>query len=718
MSQSMNSLMPTRLRLFVVSVAVMLAEMILIRWVGTEVRIFAYVQNLALIACFLGFGLGCFQTQRPKPLYVSLGAMLALVLALVMFVGLDPGLLSNISNILSLSKDAALWGLGGYANGTQRVALFVAAVLTVAFFVSLLAMAMVPLGQRVALYLADDRNVIAGYSINLVGSLVGTWLLTWLSFRYLGPAWWFGLCIVLVVCASEGGVHEIAISSAIGAAIVLLLIFGAHKSHRQVYWSPYQKLELVAYPEQNYEIYVNNIGYMRMVNVTPQYLERHPVFAQQYQRSSYDSPFRFAPKLDHILVVGAGGGNDVAAALRHGVQSITAVEIDPVILRLGKQLHPENPYGSVRVHAVVNDARNYMRTSRERFDAVIFCLLDSHTEFSAYTNMRLDNYVYTREAIHDARSLLKPGGVLILKFEVRAPWTWMGQRFYAMLENEFGRAPVVYLAPMTSIMLPASVFIESDSPELWERASQADLSKFIAEHPTDFPLTAQGAPSPTTDDWPYIYHSGHWIPRTYLIVFVIVGGLAFLLVRNNFNVRERSTWEFFLLGAGFLLMETQLTNRLALYFGATWMVNCIAISAVLVTLVLANMVVLQVKDQNPKLWYGVLVAAILANYAFPWDQLPLGSRGIGITLSIAYAIPVFCAGIIFATIFRTAASKSNALGSNVFGAVVGGLLQNLSFIFGLKALLLVAGIVYGTAGYMSLLQSVSRGKKRVSVLVP
>ncbi len=713
----MDSLISTRLRLFIVSIAVMLAEMILIRWVGTEVRIFAYVQNLALIACFLGFGLGCYQMERLKPLYVSLASMLALVLVLVLYMRFTPGLLAHISNILSLSNDAALWGLGGYASGALRITLFVIAVLTVALFVTLLAMTMVPLGQRVALYLAADSDVIAGYSINLVGSLVGTWLLTWMSFHYLAPAWWFGLCVALVVCASESGVREIAISSTIGAAIVLLLIFGTHNSHTNVYWSPYQKLSVIALSEQNFEIDVNNIGYMRIANVTPQYLQRHPDFAQQYQGSSYDSPFRFAQQLDRVLVVGAGAGNDVAASLRNGVQSVTAVEIDPVILSLGEQLHPENPYRSPRVHAVVNDARNYLRTSRERFDAVIFCLLDSHTEFSAYTNIRLDNYVYTREAIHDARSLLKPGGILILKFEVRAPWTWMGQRFYAMLENEFGRAPVVYYAPMIGALLPASVFIESDSPALWERASQAELSKFVGKHPAHFPLTSQGAPPSTTDDWPYVYHSDHSIPRTYLTVFIIVGGLAFLLLRSNFNLRERSTWEFFLLGAGFLLMETQLTNRLALYFGATWMVNCIAISAVLTTLVVANVVVLLEKKQNPNRWYCVLVAAILANYVFPWNRLPLGSRGVGIALSIAYAIPVFCAGIIFATIFRKAVSKADALGSNIFGSVVGGLMQNLSFIFGLKALLLAAALVYGAAGYMNLLQMYlqNQGKNQRSI---
>ena len=42
-------------------------------------RIFAFFQNLSLIACFLGFGLGCFNTRQRGSLLPSLGAITALV---------------------------------------------------------------------------------------------------------------------------------------------------------------------------------------------------------------------------------------------------------------------------------------------------------------------------------------------------------------------------------------------------------------------------------------------------------------------------------------------------------------------------------------------------------------------------------------------------------------------------------------------------------------
>jgi len=39
-------------------------ELMLIRWISSEIRIFAYFKNFVLIACFLGFGLGCYLARR------------------------------------------------------------------------------------------------------------------------------------------------------------------------------------------------------------------------------------------------------------------------------------------------------------------------------------------------------------------------------------------------------------------------------------------------------------------------------------------------------------------------------------------------------------------------------------------------------------------------------------------------------------------------------
>jgi hypothetical protein len=54
-------------RLVLASALTLFAELALIRWVATEVRVFAYAKNLALLLCFLGFGLGCaLARQRPR----------------------------------------------------------------------------------------------------------------------------------------------------------------------------------------------------------------------------------------------------------------------------------------------------------------------------------------------------------------------------------------------------------------------------------------------------------------------------------------------------------------------------------------------------------------------------------------------------------------------------------------------------------------------------
>ena len=51
--------------LFLVSVLGLFLELMLIRWIGTEIRIFAYLQNTVLVVCFMGLGLGCLTCRKP-----------------------------------------------------------------------------------------------------------------------------------------------------------------------------------------------------------------------------------------------------------------------------------------------------------------------------------------------------------------------------------------------------------------------------------------------------------------------------------------------------------------------------------------------------------------------------------------------------------------------------------------------------------------------------
>ena len=73
-----------------------------------------------------------------------------------------------------------------------------------------------------------------------------------------------------------------------------------------------------------------------------------------------------------MAVVGSGTGNDVAAALRSGARHVDAIEIDPAILMLGQTAHPEHPYQDPRVHAIVNDARSFLRTTDQTYDMIVY----------------------------------------------------------------------------------------------------------------------------------------------------------------------------------------------------------------------------------------------------------------------------------------------------------------------------------------------------------
>ncbi len=687
--------------LFWVSLAALFIEVMLIRWIGTEVRIFAFFQNLTLVACFLGFGLGCYGFGRRKELLLSLASMAALVTLVEAPFRPWKQFLALLSSLVSLSPDAVLWGLGFIPGGGSHFLIVGASFVTVAVFLLLLVGVMIPMGQWVGSFLDAAENPVAAYSVNLLGSVAGVWIFAGMAFAWLPPEYWFAAGFVVLLLIRRPSWRAGVLGLVLLAASLILI--RRRPEGVETYWSPYQKLEVVHLGEREYTIQVNNVGYMTIANMTPEFLSRHVVVAQAYRdRSSYDAPYRFAWSVDRVLIVGAGAGNDAAAALRSGAAQVDAVEIDPVIYRLGESLHPDQPYRSPRVRLIVNDARAFLRRAREKYDVIIFGLLDSHTQFSDYSNMRIDNYVYTQESFREARRLLKPKGILVVKFEVRPPWTWLGERFYGMLDHIFGRPPVVFYTPWLGHLASATVFVASDDPDLWARASGPVLGSLVASSSPPFQPSLDEAPPPTTDDWPYVYHRGHSIPKTFLFVSLMLLAMAVLMVGRVLEPRRVSTWHFFFLGAGFLLLETQLVSRLALYFGTTWLVNCFALTAILLTLVAANVHLSRRRPARLAPYYGLLVAGLLANYFFPWQRLPYAAATVGVLLSAAYAVPVFAAGVVFTEMFRRSERKSNAFGANIVGAVAGGLAQNVSFIVGMKMLLLAAAVFYVAAGLCSL----------------
>ena len=97
--------------LIVFSIAGMFFEMMMIRWVSSEIRIFAYFKNFVLVACFFGFGLGCYFSKRR----INLIALFMPVLLLCLLIGLPwvalRTLMIMLPSLLGSSADVQIWGM-------------------------------------------------------------------------------------------------------------------------------------------------------------------------------------------------------------------------------------------------------------------------------------------------------------------------------------------------------------------------------------------------------------------------------------------------------------------------------------------------------------------------------------------------------------------------------------------------------------------------------
>lgn len=209
-------------------------------------------------------------------------------------------------------------------------------------------------------------------------------------------------------------------------------------------------------------------------------------------------------------------------------------------------------------------------------------------------------------------------------------------------------------------------------------------------------VETQGIGPLPSDDWPFLYLRTNRIPGLNLWGIAIVAGLSLaILVRFAPPATTRPNGRMFFLGAGFMLLETKGVVHLALLFGSTWLVNSIVFFAILVMVLLSNLYVVLVRPRRLGLYYVLLVAALVTGAVLPLDaflNLP-GAAKIVLSCAVTF-VPIFFAGVIFATEFRESRHPDVDFGSNIGGVILGGLSENLSLVVGFKHLLLLAVVYY------------------------
>jgi spermidine synthase len=689
--------------IFIISVLGLFLEILLIRWIGTEVRIFAYLQNTILVACFLGLGIGCFTSRQVINLRHSLISITFLLL--LMTIPMSKSAFGYTSELLSALGDMVIWGM---LVNTDPLISFLLVIMGLALTYALIIVIVdifVPIGRLLARLMDEHPYTIWAYSVNVVGSLVGTWLFVLLSFFYQPPITWFtvlgGLILIVLIWTKRNNKVNLAL---LVAMIILSWFAGRKPDALNVIWSPYQKLVVEELVDQNSYtrniVTVNNAGYQEMFDLSESNtLLRPEKFSPELRGlSQYDIPLLLHPNPQTYLIVGAGTGNDAAGGIRHRVKEITAVEIDPAIISIGLNLHPEQPYSSPSVQIVKDDARSFFSTTTKKFDVISFGLLDSHTT-TAMTNARLDHYVYTQESISRAKALLADGGILVLSFEAQKPY--IADRMASVLQDTFNEEPIIFRIPPSYYGWGGVMFVTGDLDSAKTQIAQNErLEAFINQLQQDYPQSISYTTKIATDDWPYIYLDSPRIPVLYYLLF---GLMLLIFYRSSrkwkatglLKIWNRSHWHFFFLGAAFLLLEVQNISKASVVLGNTWETNAVIISGVLVMVLFANLVVHRFPRIRINAVYAALIGVTLALYFVDLAQfafLPYAAKALvvgGLT-----TLPMLFSGIVFIRSFAITEGKDKALGANMIGSLVGALMQSVTFVVGIKTLLIIVAGLY------------------------
>ena len=648
-------------RLVLTSGTLLFVELVLLRWIPANVTYIGFFSNFLLMASFLGIGLGVLLGRRFADVAWSpFPGLLLAVVGLILGAKLDVQVRATNEIFFGLSES--------HAADVNFVVLPLVFVLVAAVMAALA----LPLGA-----LLRSMPPLRAYALDIVGSIGGIAIFTGLSILSTEPPVWFGVLALLL--SGLALARRLTRFSLINAAFVLAtcgLVLGATASGDL--WSPYYRITVQRPAGSDATISVNGIPHQAMHAV------KSPTGAEPF----YDQIYQWFPgrSFGRALVVGAGSGTDTAYALANRVQAIDAVEIDPRILELGEGEHPDRPYGDPRVHRYVDDGRAFLRSSADRYDLIVFALPDSLTLVSTSANIRLESFLFTREAFASARDHLAPDGVFVLYNYYRQPW--LREKIEAMLADVFGTAPIVrrYDAAIGSaavLAASATAFPVSDRSAL---VSAASLS---------------GAPAAATDDWPFLYLRDRAIAPYYLVALafvLIVAGLTTVAGARLVAAPVAAfSPHFFLLGAAFLLLETRSLTIFSLLFGTTWTVNAMAFAAILAGVLLAIGVNAVARPPRPVLYSGLAVALAVA-YLLPPSALlfdPAWLRYFAAAV-IAFA-PVFFANLVFTASFRDTKTADMAFASNLIGAMVGGVLEYAALVTGYQALLILAAALYAAA---------------------
>ena len=635
-------------RLVLGSTLMLFLELSLIRWLGSNVVHLSYFSNFVLLGSFLGVGLGFLIARKSWSILPATPLILAVLVVATLAAPVT----------IDRSGDQLIYFTSLSTSGPPA---WLALPLIFVFVAAALAGPSEVVGRCFA-----QLSALTAYRWDLVGSLIGIVSFTLLSFLNAPSVAWGALVVAAFLALTRGPARLLA--GAAGLIIVAMLL--AESLTAGVSWSPYYKIQIT---EGVYDgipltdISVNGVPH-QIMRAAAQRLREEPQYGLPYQRTP-GNPLR------NVLIIGAGSGSDVAIALAKGAEHVDAVDIDPRIMQLGADKNPDHPYSDPRVTRYVNDGRAFLESTSTKYDLILFALPDSLALVTGASQIRLESFLFTQEALTAAREHLTGQGAFAMYNYYREGW--LIDRLAGTVQAAFGHRPCVDLPGGNQAVITAGVF----------EANQRCADRY---------LPAGTVIAPATDDRPFLYYQGGPIPAIYLWTLGGILLISLIAVRALGGPLRamRPYADLFFMGAAFMLLETKNIATFALLFGTTWLVNALVFAGVLLIVLAAVETTRRFRTPPlPVVFAGIAVSLALSFGVEPaWLlTLPVVPRLI-VAVVLAF-IPIYLANVAFSQRFAASDDSQSAFGLNLLGAMLGGCLEYLGLLTGYRNLLiLVAGI--------------------------
>jgi hypothetical protein len=342
---------------------------------------------------------------------------------------------------------------------------------------------------------------------------------------------------------------------------------------------------------------------------------------------------------ERVLVIGAGGGVDVLAAVRNGARHVDAVEVNPLVAELASRRYADFSgrlfqRDDVTLH--VAEGRSFVSRGDDRWDLIQVSLIDTWAASAAGAFSLTESYLYTVESFEEALGHLDEDGVLTV-----TRWLWSPPRETLRLcavarraLQELGaEAPERHLVVLASDRL-GTLLVKRTPFEPGELSRLAGVARrrgfrFVFLPPPsalDNPFTrylrspeafAEGYRydlSPATDDSPFFFQFTRWRDllgareagdeatplllsgRLVMLAMLVQAGVLSLLLlvlplvigrrrgaAGRSPHRLRAVLYFFLIGVAFMLLEISLMQRFTLFLGSP----VLSVAAVLAALLIA-----------------------------------------------------------------------------------------------------------------------------------